>query len=71
MRIGDFPIVQRIMAARDELARKRDDGLLVVMIDAQKQDEELTEKVRSIVHAVLTERILELNADLKNLGVEV
>lgn len=71
MKIGDFPLVQRLIAARDELVVKRDHGKLTVAIDLHQQDAELVAACRPVVQAVLQERILELNKDLQALGVQI
>lgn len=71
MKIGNFPLVARAMAARDKLVKQRDSGKLVIMIDAEEQDAEMTEWIRPRVAAELNRRIDEIDEDLRGLGVDV
>lgn len=72
MKIGSFPMVARIYAARERLrAQRNGQARIVVMIDGTAQDAELVERVRPAVNAVIDERIDEFDRDLRALGVEV
>lgn len=71
MKIGNFPIVTRAIEARAKLIEQRDSGLFGVTIGGVYQDAEMVEKVRPAIIAVLNARILELEHDLRQLGVEI
>lgn len=71
MKIGNFPIVTRTIEARHRLIEQRDNGLFGVTIGGTYQDAEMVEKARPAIMAVLDDRILELEHDLRQLGVEI
>ncbi|MDP8995301.1 MAG: hypothetical protein M3N07_10055 [Pseudomonadota bacterium] len=64
-------MVARIVAARDRLIAARDEGRFGVTINGVLQDGEMVEQARPAIVATLERRIEELDADLKQLGVEV
>lgn len=71
MRIGDFPIVQRAIAARASLISQRDQGSFGITIAGTYQDAEMVEATRPAIVAILNQRIAELDKDLEQLGVKI
>lgn len=71
MRIGDFPIVQRAIAAREALLRQRDEGTFGVTINGTYQDAEMIAECTPAIVALINARIVELDKDLEQLGVRI
>lgn len=71
MKIGNFDLVARAMAARTNLVTQRDVEKFHVTIGGRYQDEEVDEAIRPVVVAILNRRIAEIDEDLRSLGVVV
>jgi hypothetical protein len=61
----------RAVTERNTLIEQRDKATLGVTINSKYQDELMLELVRPVVAAELTRRIGEIEADLRQWGVEV
>jgi hypothetical protein len=71
VKLANFDLVARCVAARRSLIQQRDHSKFGVMIDGRYQDDEIIEAARPAIVAVLNRRIAELDEDLLAMGVVV
>lgn len=71
MKLGNFPLVARAVAAREALLDQRNDGMFRIGIDGRDQDSDMIAAVAPAIRAELDRRIAELDEDLRGYGVEL
>ena len=71
MKIGDFPVVEAAIATRNHLVGQRDEGGYQLTINGCQQDHEMIERVRPAIRDELDRRILEIDSQLRTLGVRL
>lgn len=71
MRIGDFPVVEALVATRNHLIGQRDEGGIAVTINGRRQEADFNEVVAPAIRLEIGRRIEDIDAQLRQYGVRV
>lgn len=71
MKLGDFPIVEALVAARNHLIELRDHGGIDITISGQLQLPDFVEVVAPAIRLELGRRIAEIDTQLACYGVDI
>jgi hypothetical protein len=71
VKIGDFPLVETLVDSRNRLSDQRDKGQISIEIDGKRMGHEFVEAVAPAIKLELRQRIVEIDGQLRELGVVV
>jgi hypothetical protein len=71
MKLDDFPVVETLVDSRAAIIQRRDHGRIEIVIDGHHQDQDLRDRVKPAIDAVLNRRIEEIDQQLQEFGVQV
>lgn len=71
MKIGDFPVVEALVDSRSQLGNLIGDSHVTIEIGGRRMGADFAEAIRPAVNLELRNRIVDINHQLRELGVQV
>lgn len=71
MKLGAFPMVERLAKARAGLVHQIERGRIGITIDGTYQEPDMVARLSPAIHADIRAQIAEIDEDLRQLGVEL